>query len=167
LARSIGTSIAGVRGSCGTSFTVVYARRVSDLGWIEWLLQAPPSCLSELEQLVGRLDVDFAGDEGYGRVFRPDPRTVGRARVREDITFLSAGFYFDMHHETGRRPRDMRLRDLKLDLDVGHATLARMLEQRFGPGRAVAAGGRGLCRARGVVLPGRQHRRLGPPHLGA
>jgi hypothetical protein len=44
-------------------FTVVYARRLSDLSWIERLLQAPPSCLSELEPLVGRLDVDFAGDE--------------------------------------------------------------------------------------------------------
>jgi hypothetical protein len=115
---------------------------VSDLGWVERLLQSPPSCLSKLERLVGRLHVDFAGDEGYGRVFRPDPRTVGRAEVRRDITFLSAGFFHDIHHEDGRRPRDMWLLDLSLELATSHATLARMLERRFGPGRAVVQGDR-------------------------
>ncbi|HSK02274.1 MAG TPA: hypothetical protein VK932_13575 [Kofleriaceae bacterium] len=114
---------------------------MSDLGWVERLLDRPPSCLSELERHVGRLDVDFAGGEGFGHLVRPDRRTPpSRAGLRAGVTHLEASFYFDMYHERPERPREMQLRSLALDLDTGHATLARMLERRFGRGRTVARG---------------------------
>ena len=113
---------------------------MSDLRWLEHILRYPPSCLSELEYSVGQLEVDFAGVEGQGLVTRPEPASQRRGGVRNDITYLSAKFRWDMHHQDPRRPRDMQLQSFVLDVDTGHVTVARLLDQQFGSGRSVGTG---------------------------
>ncbi len=119
---------------------IAYAGPVADLGWIEAMIERPPGCLSELERCVGTLDVDFRGSEGRGAVLRPSPEQPW-LQLRAGISQLMAGFYFDEHLEDPRRPRDMKLRSFSLRLEVSHASVARRLEQRFGPGRAIEGHG--------------------------
>jgi hypothetical protein len=104
----------------------------NDPRWLDKIIQYPPTSVSTLESWVGPLAIDFAGDEGRGHVVR------GRGSVRDEITRLVATFRFDMYHEDARRPRDMTLSELELALDVGHATVAQLLERRHGAGREVA-----------------------------
>jgi hypothetical protein len=116
---------------------------VGDLDWVEAMVQHPPSCVSELEQIVGRLDVDLAGHEGRHGLMRPSPWNPGlRVDLRAGISQLLASFYVDEHGGEVRRPRDLKLRSFSLDLDESHAALARRLAQRFGPGRAFVDQGR-------------------------
>jgi hypothetical protein len=115
---------------------VVTGSGANDPRWLETLVQHPPSCLSQLEYWVGSLDVDFAGGEGMGYLQRPAAPTP-RGTLRADVARLGARFAWDMHHERPERPRDMRLRSFWLVLDLGHATVAKLLGQRHGAGHVI------------------------------
>ena len=112
--------------------------------WLETFLSAPPRSLSELERLVGPLDVDFAGEEGSGSVWRPahvlvdgSPQEIRRGALRPEVESLVATFRFDTYHEDPHRPRDMRLETVTLVLAMPAESLRRLVERRLGEGRLV------------------------------
>jgi hypothetical protein len=111
-----------------------YARAV----WLQHFITDPPKSLASLERLVGELEVDFAGHEGFGSVVRPS-YLVPRGRLRPEVRTLFARFGVDIHHTDPHRPRDMPLGSVELGLDIGHATVARLLAAQLGPGREIAA----------------------------
>lgn len=104
----------------------------TDPRWLEKIVKHPPSSLSTLEYWVGALDVDFAGGEGMGSLFRP---AKGRGALRPEVRHLFAKFRYDHHHEDARRPRDMSLLAVDLTLDVAYVSVAQLLEAQLGAGR--------------------------------
>jgi len=108
----------------------------NDPRWLEKIAEFPPTSLSTLEYWFGPLEVDFAGGEGMGFMLRPSTPTRGQLRL--DVRYLSASFWFDMHHEDPYRARDMRLRSFSAGLAAPHATVRRLLEERHGPMREIA-----------------------------
>jgi hypothetical protein len=106
----------------------------TDPRWLAKIIAHPPTSLSTLEYWIGTLDVDFAGGEGNGSLYRPCE--TPRGALRAGVLRMSARFRYDMYHERAREPRDMTLAALSLVLDVPHAAVARLLEARHGAGRA-------------------------------
>ena len=91
---------------------------MANLAWLDHLLAQPPRTLSELEDTVGPLDLDFAGSDGFGIVMRPSHDQPGRGQLHAGIHSMTAEFHVDLHHEDPHRPRDMRVRSLALWLDL-------------------------------------------------
>jgi hypothetical protein len=109
--------------------TAITIHAMSELAWLDRLLASPPRRLSELEQHVGPLEVDFA-TEGYGYVHRPS--STRTTPLRDGLARLSAQFHVDIFHEDPRRPRDMSLQSVRLWLSAPERAVRPMLEARFG-----------------------------------
>jgi hypothetical protein len=105
----------------------------------EFIVLKPPSCLSELESLTGRLNVDFAGREGMLGV----SRDRGSAHLRAGIVAVSFDHRWDMHHQDPYKPRDLVFERVMYTLDAPYADVRNVLSKRF-RGRAIASP-RGRC----------------------
>lgn len=111
----------------------------TDPRWLDKILKHPPTSLSTLEYWVGKLDVDFAGGEGRGTVFRPGfGAQEGRGELRADIARLVAKFRFYPYHEHHERPRDMTLTGFDVVLHAPFANVQQLVESRLGKGRTFA-----------------------------
>lgn len=111
---------------------------LGDQRWLEKIAKHPPDSLFQLEYWFGKLDVDFAGGEGMGSVFRPVlPGNAARGSLRPEVKRLYAKFRWDMYHEHHERPRDMSLEGFDVTLDVGFATLTQILRATHGDPREI------------------------------
>jgi hypothetical protein len=102
--------------------------------WLDSFLASPPTTSTELEQLF-RFSTDFAAGEGFGFLTRR------QAFPQEHLVAISAHFAVDLHHTDPRQPREMRAKQISLQLDLDAALLVPALEARFGPGREVVREG--------------------------
>ncbi len=96
----------------------------------ERIVKRAPLRLSELEAVVGPLNVDSTGPEGTGPFTRADASSLPKGLIGLSIDPL-----FDVHHEDPKRPRDLRFRAVRYDFDAPPDGLARVVGSSCGTPR--------------------------------
>lgn len=110
--------------------------------WLEGIIKWDPDQLSRLEYFLGPFDIDWAGGEAFGSIFRPPLIGAPRGEVRAEVKRMQVALAIDIYHQDPRRPADHRVSSLELDLDVGYATVGHMLAARFASPRPLIHGER-------------------------
>jgi hypothetical protein len=107
----------------------------TDSRWLEKICDSPPQDLKQLEHWFGSLDVDFAGTEGMGSVFRRIPGLPVRGYLRPEVKQLQAQFLWDFHHQHPQVPRNMSLKNFYAVIDSDFGRGQAIFEQKYGAGR--------------------------------
>ena len=115
------------------------------------LVARPPATFRDLERLIGRLDIDMAGQEGRGSgVFRPkSPFAPGGmtgdvrlGKLRPGVVRTYVGFQFDPYHGMPRSTDQLRPNRVSVSVDLDRDQVRGILEQRFGVPRSVEQDGK-------------------------
>jgi len=120
--------------------------------WLEGIIKWDPDQLSRLEYFLGPLAIDWPAGEAMGAIFRPPLQGPARGNLRPQVKRLVVSLAIDIYHQDPREPRDYRIASCDLDLDVGHATVAHVLAQRFSTTRAVSDSRRAYTEFGGYYL---------------
>lgn len=111
-------------------------RCLGAMNWLEGITKWDPVELSRLEYFLGTLDIDWTGGEASGWIYRPSLGWPPRGQLRAEVKRIAVTLVTDMYRGDPRRAT-ARVRSFDVDLDVGHATVARALAARFDSPRPV------------------------------
>jgi hypothetical protein len=115
---------------------------VTDVRWLDGIIKWDPDPLSRVEYFLGPLAIDWADNEALGSIFRPPLVGPARGQLRPEVVRLVVRLAIDIYHGDPRRQRDYSVSGIALELDLGHATVAHLLAQRFATTRPVVTADR-------------------------
>jgi hypothetical protein len=108
--------------------------------WLEGITKWDPDLLSRVEYFLGPLEIDWAGGEAFGSIFRPPLLGAPRGQLRAEVKRLVVALAIDIDHQDPRRASDYAVRSLDVDLDIGYATVGHALAARFASPRPLRHG---------------------------
>jgi hypothetical protein len=104
-------------------------------------LPAGPARLSDLEGVIGPVDLSFRSEDQENRGFLFRPRLGDRGEHSPLIPRLTIRYAWDMHHQDPTRPRDVELLECRLQVRGDLAEVETAVLDRFGPSRQVVEHG--------------------------